>query len=170
MALVRLLAIRALTMGVVLVTVLFLMVLILGATGYSDLILRNIVREELRFIRQGLAETIRDPAELERTLERIRQDREILYGLDKPWYTRLPQMIVRVLTLDLGESRTLQTAHGSRLVSDIILERLPNTVLLFTTAWFVYILIGIPLGVHLSTRVGGRLDRALSVFASVSYA
>lgn len=170
MALLRVLAIRALTMALVLVTVLFLMVVVLGATGYSDLILRNIVREEIRFIRQALAETIRDPAALERTVERLRQEREVLYGLDRPWYTRLPQMVLRVFTLDLGEARTLQTARGSRLVSEIILERLPNTILLFTTAWFIYVLIGIPLGVYLSTRVGARLDRAISIFASISYA
>jgi peptide/nickel transport system permease protein len=170
MALLRVLAVRALTMAMVLVVVLFLMVVILGATGYSDLILRNIVREEINFIRQGMAETIRDPAELERIIEKLRQEREILYGLDKPWYTRLPQMIVRVFTLDLGEARTLQTVRGSRRVSEIILERLPNTVLLFTTAWLVYILLGIPLGVYLSTRVGARVDRSISIFASISYA
>jgi peptide/nickel transport system permease protein len=79
-------------------------------------------------------------------------------------------MVVRVMTLDLGEARTMRTFDGSNRVSDILLERLPNTVLLLTTAMLITALIGLSLGTWLSTRVGSTIDRVVSYVAAISYA
>jgi peptide/nickel transport system permease protein len=150
--------------------VLFLLVITLGLTGYSDRILSATIGEQLRVERTALAETIRDPDELERVLEARRRELESFYGLDTPWYTRLPQTVVRVLTLDLGEARTLRSFEGSNRVADIILERLPNTILLLTTSLIITAIVGLSLGVYLATRPGSFLDRLLSMFAAVSFA
>ena len=65
----------------------------------------------------------------------IRQtELEPSYGLDQPWYGRMPGMVARVLTFDLGTARTLRCTEGSNRVVDIVLERLPNTMLLLTTS------------------------------------
>ncbi len=61
----RTLAVRAVTLFGVLVAVLVLLVVSLGATGYSDRLLSAQVNEELRGFRQAQAQTIKDPAQLE---------------------------------------------------------------------------------------------------------
>ncbi|MCL4858916.1 MAG: ABC transporter permease [Caldilineaceae bacterium] len=170
MSLLRPLAIRALTMVGVFFVVLVLLVLTLGLTGFSDRILGAMVGEQLRAERTALAETIRDPDEIERVLNERRAELERFYGLDTPWYARLPGMVLRVLTLDLGEARNLRSFDGSNRVIDIIMDRLPNTMLLLTTSLFITAAIGLAGGVYLATRAGGWLDRFMSAFAAVSFA
>jgi peptide/nickel transport system permease protein len=170
MGLAKTLAVRGVTFAIVVLVVLLMVVTVLGATGLSDKLLEAIVDERLRGARQSLAMTIRDPDELEKALETLRQDLTVAYGLNQPWYFRLPHMLWRVLTLDLGNARTLKSFSGSSRIADIIMERLPNTVLLVTSAIAISAVIGLFVGVKLATRVGSHLDRALSYFSAVSYA
>lgn len=169
-ATIRQLAIRALTLFGVLLAVLVLLVITLGATGFSDDLLRAQITEETRGLRQSLAQTIRDPQQLESTVEARRQELVRFYGLDHPWYTRLPAAVWRVLTLNLGEARSIRTASGSNKISDIVLERLPYTVLLLTTSSVITAVVGLVVGVRMATRVGSRLDRAVAYFAAISFA
>jgi peptide/nickel transport system permease protein len=169
-ATVRQLALRALSLLGVLLAVLVLLVVVLGATGFSDNLLRAQVSEDVRAMRQSLSQTIRDPVELERTVTARQAELESFYGLDEPWYTRLPAAVGRVLRLDLGESRSLRTASGSREVGAIVLERLPFTVLLLTTSSLITAAAGLLIGVRMATRVGTPLDKAVAYFAAISFA
>jgi peptide/nickel transport system permease protein len=164
------LAVRALTLFAVLLAVLALLVISLGATGFSDDLLRAQVSEQLRGERTALAQTIRDPAALETALGERETQLEAFYGLDDPWYVRLPPQVFRVLRLDLGEARQLRTADGSTRIADLIRERLPYTVLLLTTSTVITALVGLAVGARMATRVGSRLDRAMAYFAAVSFA
>ena len=166
----RPLLVRAASLFSVLIAVLVLLVVMLGATGYSDRILGAVVDEEMRGLRTSLATTIHDPAALEQTIATRRAELESSYGLDQPWYQRLPGMVGRVLTFDLGEARTLRTADGSNKISDIILERLPATVLLLGTSLLITTAIGILVGVRLASHPGSRLDRFVSYLSAISYA
>ena len=103
---------RALSLFGVLIVVLFMIVVALGATGFSDRILGAIVNEEMRGIREGLAQTIRNPDELEQVLNTQREEREKFYGLDKKWHQRLPDMLWRLMVLDLGEARSYHGIDG----------------------------------------------------------
>lgn len=170
MSIAKTLVIRGLTLLGVLVTVLVLVVVTLGATGFSDRMLAAIVGEELRGYRQGLAQTSRDVTGIEQAIVEHRLELERSYDLDRPWYYRLPQMVGRVITLDLGEARTLKTAQGDSRVIAIIGERLPRTMLLVTTATAITALLGLFFGVKLATRVGSRLDRIASLVAATSNA
>jgi peptide/nickel transport system permease protein len=169
-ATVRQLTLRALSLLGVLLAVLVLLVVVLGATGFSDNLLRAQVSEDVRAMRQSLSRTIRDPTELERTVTARQAELESFYGLDEPWYTRLPAAVGRVLRLDLGESRSLRTASGSREVGAIVLERLPFTVLLLTTSSLITAAAGLLIGVRMATRVGTPLDKAVAYFAAISFA
>lgn len=170
MSIVRPLAIRALTLIGVLIAVLVLLVFSLGATGFSDRLLQAQVNEDLRAYRQSLSQTVRDPAELEKAVQQRQVELDQFYGLDDPWWKRLPPQVLRVLTLDLGDARSLRTASGSSRISDIVLERLPYTVLLLTTASVITAVIGLVVGVRMATRVGSRLDRSVAYFAAISFA
>ncbi len=164
------LAIRALTLVGVVLVVLLLVVITLGATGFSDKTLTAVISEELRGIRAGLAQTIRDPDELEAVLRVRREELESFYDLDRPWYYRLPTTARQVLTMDLGEARTLRTTKGSPRVIDLVRERIPVTMALITTATIITGVVGLFLGVKLSTRVGTKLDRGVSFISAASFA
>lgn len=168
--LVRRLVIRGLTMLGVLVAVQILVVVTLGGTGYSDRMLQAVIGEQLRGVRSGLAETIRDPEQLEAALAAQRAELEEAYGLNQPWFTRIPAMVARVFLLDLGEAHTLRSFTGSNRVADIVLERIPNTIILLTTAMVITAVAGIAVGTRLATRVGSRIDRVISYGSAISYA
>jgi peptide/nickel transport system permease protein len=150
--------------------VLVLLVVSLGATGFSDRLLAAQVNEEIRGYRQSLSETVRDPDELEAAVAERKVELDQFYGLDDPWWKRLPPQVLRVLTLNLGEARSLRTAEGSNKISDIVLERLPYTMILLTTSTVITSVIGLVVGVRMATRVGSRLDRGVAYFAAISFA
>lgn len=166
----RLLAIKGVTLFGVLLVSLLLVIVVLGATGVSDRMMESIVNEDVRELRQSLSQTIRNPDELERVILLEREQLIEFYGLDNPWYLRLPDMVWRVLNLNLGSARTLKSFEGSSKVSDIVIERLPNTILLVTTALGISAVLGLYIGVSLATRVGSKLDRAVSYISAASYA
>ncbi len=170
MSYLRPLVVRALSLLFVLVAVLVLLVVSLGATGFTDRLLGAIVNEEVRGLRISLAQNIRDPDELERVVLARRKDLEESHGLDKKWYQRLPSTVIRVFRLDLGEARTLKSSSGSNRISDIVWERLPNTALLLTTSLIFTAVIGLGVGVRAATRIGSRLDRVLSYSSAISFA
>jgi peptide/nickel transport system permease protein len=167
-SLLRPILVRAASLGLVLFVVLFLLVLTLGATGYSDRILDAQVGEELRVLRTGLAESISDPDAVEEIIATRRVELEEAYGLDQAWYERLPAVVARVLVFDLGDARDIRAADGSNNVGDIILERLPRTMVLLTTSLLITAVIGLTLGVWLSTRPGSRADRFVSYVAAIT--
>jgi peptide/nickel transport system permease protein len=167
-SLLRPILVRAASLGAVLVIVLVLLVLTLGATGYSDRILEAQVGEELRIMRTGLSETVTDPDAVEEIIAARRTELEQSYGLDQPWFQRLPAVVAQVLVFDLGEARSIRAADGSNSVADIILERLPRTVMLLTTALAINAVIGLTVGVWLSTRPGSRADRFVSYVAAIT--
>lgn len=167
-SLLRPILVRAASLGAVLVIVLFLLVMTLGATGYSDRILDAQVGEQLRVLRTGLAETITDPDRVEEIVAAQRADLEAAFGLDQAWYERLPAVVARVLVFDLGDARDIRAADGSNNVGDIILERLPRTIMLLTTSLIITAVIGLSLGVWLSTRPGSRIDRFVSYVAAIT--
>lgn len=91
-------------------------------------------------------------------------------GLDEPWYspTRFTNTVLKVMVLDLGRSNYLTSDSGSSNVRDIILEKLPKTLLLFTTSTLIIAMIGLYLGAFVANRSGSIWDRLNSSFAVFS--
>ena len=91
-------------------------------------------------------------------------------GLDEPWYApkRFTNTILKVMVLDLGKSNYLTSDSGSANVRDIILERMPKTVLLFTTSTLIITVIGLYLGSFVASRAGSIWDRINSASAVFS--
>jgi len=165
----RVLLVRGLTLVIVLYGVLILTGVIIGATGLSDTVLSNIVEERVRLIRQQLSQRIKDPSQLNEAVEAVKQELIRAYDLDKPWYVRIPKVIYQIMMLDLGTSRTASSFSGSNRVSDIILERLPNTILMVTTAVLISSLVGLSVGLRVAVKAGRLSDRLVSFSAAVSY-
>jgi peptide/nickel transport system permease protein len=166
----RNLLIKAFSLLMVVVVTLLLMNVVLGATGFSDRMLNALVNEQVRVYRQGLAQTIQDPNELQRIVDNYEQTLIQAYDLDKPWPMRLPQMIWRVMTFDLGKAKTSQTFKGSTEIRDLIMERLPKSILLITTSVGISALLGLVVGTKIATMPGSKIDRFFSNYSAFSYA
>ncbi len=89
-------------------------------------------------------------------------------GLDRPFIERTFIYLADALSLSLGRALFLSSAEGSREVRSIILERLPLTVLLFTTGTVVYSLLGLLIGLRMARRPGGVFDKVAGFFAVVT--
>jgi peptide/nickel transport system permease protein len=87
------------------------------------------------------------------------------FGLDKPLYVQLLIYFGKLLRLDLGYSLVQQAP-----VLNLILDRLPATLLLMVTAIVLAIALGVVFGVTAAKRRGSLLDNIVSVGALVTYA
>ncbi|QEX19658.1 glutathione ABC transporter permease [Hypericibacter terrae] len=95
------------------------------------------------------------------TVENIRQQ----LGLDRSVPEQYARYVMRLAQGDLGRSYVQKTQ-----VSDLVLSRLPATLLLMAGAIFFELLIGIPAGIFAATRRGRPADRWIMMlsFAGVS--
>lgn len=87
------------------------------------------------------------------------------FGLDQPVWVQFGHYLVQVLTLDLGYSFRQNTP-----VVELIVERIPATLLLMGAAIAIALVLGVLVGVLSSLKVHGWLDNVLSVLTLVSYA
>ena len=117
-----------------------------------------------------IAESFSDPAEFEAFIQAQIDQRIIALGLDTPWYSpqRIGLTMYKILILDFGHATFLTSDAGSSDVKDILFEKLPRTILLFTTATIIISVIGIFLGALAGSKVGSAVDRITSTFAVVS--
>lgn len=156
------------------------LIVLIIAVFLVSLIFNTQAEEELKaLIDQQLASQMANP-ELQKIFARNESYRQVwyeshkrqlyeLYGLDKPLMERVVSRALQQLKLDMGKSTAMRSVTGSRDVSRIILEALPRTILLFTTSTIIITIIGLILGLKAAQRAGSLLDKALSVFALVTY-
>jgi len=137
----------------------------------------NILKQSVAFeIRQqitdnkALVENFKNPEELDSFITTQIDQRIKALGLDAPWYSppRLGLTMYKILVLDFGHATFLTSDSGSTNVKDILLEKLPRTILLFTTATVIISLLGIFLGALSGSKINSKLDRMTSTFAVVS--
>jgi len=150
---------------------LLLTVVLVGSN--MDIILKQGVTFQVR------AEVTENPAiaksfasvdEFEEFIQQQIDQRTKALGLDKPWYDpqRMGLTMFKILILDFGHATFLTSDSGSSDVKDILLEKLPRTILLFTTATIIISIIGIFLGALSASKVGSFTDRITSTFAVIS--
>lgn len=87
------------------------------------------------------------------------------WGLDQSPMTRLATYLWALIHLDLGRSVAF-----SRPILDVILERLPNTLLLMGSATALSFGLGSVLGIYAGARPGSFRDRFLSIGSLALYA
>lgn len=93
-------------------------------------------------------------------LEQIRQE----YGLDQPFVVQLGRYIGNVLQFDLGYSFFYNDK-----VTNLILSRLPATLLLVISAQLVALIIGVVLGVFSARKPNGILSHFVTFLALFGY-
>ena len=92
------------------------------------------------------------------------------YGLDQPFFVRSVRYLTNALTLDLGFAESLTSDSGSKLVRNILLERLPSTLVLFGTANLILFFLALFFALGLSRRYGSFVDKLVVGLAPTSAA
>lgn len=138
-----------------------------------DVILKQGVAVQVRQMvaeTPGLAESFESVEAFEDYVQDTIDRRITELGLNEPWYSpqRIGLSMYKILLLDFGHATFLTSDSGSSNVSDIIAEKLPKTILLFTTATVIISVIGIFMGALSGSKVGSVLDRITSSFAVIS--
>lgn len=163
------LAKRAVTIGITLVIAVYLTVLIANMGGYVD----EIIKSDILFsistsIRQNPAYENLPPEQIQELINKTYQNELKRLGFDKPFIYRSVEYLRRALMLDLGRSLYITSNTGSRFVKTIILERLPVTILLFTTTNVILFFIGLLGGLYLSRKYGTLVDKISVSLAPLS--
>ena len=87
------------------------------------------------------------------------------FGLDRPLPEQLAVYVMRAATFDFGHS-----FREHRPVMEIIIERLPATLLLTLSAFAFALVCGVALGVAAGRRQGTAIDAAITVVSLVFFA
>ena len=93
------------------------------------------------------------------TPDQIEEVRRSL-GLDRPIPVQYAMFMERLVQGDLGN-----TIRGGQPVLDVIMQRLPNTLVLACAAMFIAVLIGVPIGFLAAYRKGSLTDITLMIIA-----
>ncbi|MGZ9234899.1 MAG: ABC transporter permease subunit, partial [Anaerolineales bacterium] len=94
-------------------------------------------------------------------------------GLDLPFLQRYLLWTYKAVTfnwgeLDLDYISQLDPGQGNSPQTNIILQHLPNTLLLVGTAYLLVFLIGMPFSLYLARHYGNWVDRTMSVLSPIS--
>ena len=164
-------ALKLLALFFTVVVGVYIAVLVANMGGYVDDIRRATIRETVALAISANPDFQRLPAE-ERTaiMEEQIAIQERRYGLDQPFIIRSFSYLTDALTLRLGFAEVLTSDSGSRMVRNIILERLPSTLVLFGVANLLVFFIALFFGLALSRRYGSFSDKLVLGLAPTSSA
>jgi peptide/nickel transport system permease protein len=167
----RYVVIRAVALFLTVVIGVYLSILIANMGGYVDQIRKAQIREQVggaALADQNLRRL--PPAEVRQIIDQRIELEEKRLGLDRPFVLRSFSYLSDALTLSLGRAERLTSDKGSKQVRDVILERLPATLLLFGTADLIIFFGAILAALFLSRRYGSFFDKLIIALAPTSAA
>jgi len=163
--------VRVLTLFCTMAVGIYLAILIANMGGYVDVIIEGGIREAV-----GM-----EASNTQAVMLMSREDRQawiddkvnaqmVARGMDRPFMIRSFEHLYGAMTLDLGRAQSLSSDSGSKEVSRIILERLPITMVLFTTGSVIVFFLALFGALFLSRRYGSAIDRFVVAMAPTSTA
>jgi peptide/nickel transport system permease protein len=164
-------AIRLLTLMITVTIGIYLTILIANMGGYVDTIMKGEIRDR---IGQAVASNpaFRSLAPDERSklvTEKIALEESRL-GLNEPFPIRSLRYLTNAITLNLGRAQNMTSDHGSKNVRNILLERLPATLLLAGTAELALFFVSVFFALALSRKYGSFWDKAIIALSPTSAA
>lgn len=148
----------------------YLTILIANMGGFVDEIRRGQIQEQVSVLLttpqfQNLPLETRN-----RRIEELVRLQEERLGLNQPFLLRSVAYLADALTLNLGRAENMTSDTGSKQVRLIILERLPSTLLLFTTANLLNFIVSVFIALALSRQYGSVWDKAVVALSPTSSA
>lgn len=161
--------VRVIMQAISIVIGIYLTILIANMGGHVDTILKAEITETVNAEVAALAARQPMSAEARNNLVRdLIEEREHVAGLDQPFFPRSITHLKNALTLKFGRARTMVSDHGSRQVNNIILERLPATLLLMGTSQVVLFFVTLFLALNLSRHYGSIWDKVVVALSPTS--
>jgi len=149
---------------VTLLVALYLTVVIANFGGYVDELLRAQARfDAVRNCNTNPACVRLPPDQRNATIEGDYQAIVQSKGLDRDFFTKSVVFTRDLLTFQLGRAIILRDVSGSDDVGAIIWERLPRTIMLFTSAALIAAALGIWLGLRMARKALRLMDRGMTV-------
>ncbi len=162
--------VRVIVLALMVAIGVFLAIVVLNYGGYIDKIFQAQIDESLNTI--SLANPGLTQEELLKITEEARAGLRRAYGLDQPFLLRCVRWFWKAVTFDWGDAyvslilRGLESRAPS--VRNLILLRLPRTLLLAGTANLLVFIAGILTALRLSHKHGGLLDRLVVGLSPIS--
>ncbi|MGB9682315.1 MAG: ABC transporter permease [bacterium] len=151
---------RIFTLFLTVLIAVYLTIVIANAGGYVDKIAENEIRTNIVMAMKDNPNFRNLSSEEQKRFLESKVRHELKKrGLDMPFPIRSLYHLKNAMSLNLGRAMYMTSDSGSTLVKSIILERLPVTVLLFTTATVINFLLTLFLGLRLSRRYGSFWDK-----------
>jgi len=153
---------RIVTLFVTVIVGVYLTILIANMGGYVDNIQRAQIREEIQqqFLNNPAFKSFSQEEKNQRMADLVAL-REKRVGLDQPFAIRSFRFLTNALTLNLGWTQSMTSDSGSKQVRNIMLERLPPTLLLFATSNILLFFASIYVALTLSRRYGSTVDKII---------
>ena len=158
----RYVLLRIVTLFVTVIVGVYLTILIANMGGYVDNIQRAQIREEIQqqFLSNPSLKLLSQEEKNQRMADQVAL-REKRVGLDQPFAIRSFRFLTNALTLNLGWTQSMTSDSGSKQVRNIMLERLPPTLLLFATSNILLFFASIYVALTLSRRYGSTVDKII---------
>ena len=164
-------SVRLITMAFTVVLGLYLTILIANMGGYVDRIRRGEIREFVQQqVRNDPALKSLSAAQRSQMIEDRIVSAEKRLGLDRPFAVRSFAFLKNAITLNLGFAEFITADNGSRMVKNIVLERLPSTLLLFGATNIILFFATLFAALSLSRNYGSWLDRFIIAASPMSAA
>jgi peptide/nickel transport system permease protein len=152
--------VRILTLGITVLIGLYLTILIANMGGYVDQIRMSQIRETVneQVAHNPLARNLSIDARQQLINNEIALEAHRL-GMDRPFIQRSFDFLKDAVTLNLGRAQNMVSNSGSGEVRNIILERLPATLVLFGTSDVILFFLALVFALMLSRAYGSFFDK-----------
>ncbi len=158
--------------GLLVVTVsigIYLAVVVINYGGYIDQIYRARVDDALQGYFMSNDTTMLSPDEQTQLYEKMRWEMEEAFGLHQPFLLRSLRWFYQGITFNWGKANAMETQKDDlRDIRKIILEALPNTLLLAGVANAFVFLASVATALYLSKRHGGFWDGLMLTLSPLS--
>ncbi len=170
MGVVRHLARRAIFLTITFILAIYATVVIANGGGRIDDLLKNQIQFELRQRYANDQGYQRLPVEERNKIFNQTYNATIqARGLNEPFLPKSFRYTFDAIQFKLGLAIGLHASDGSRRVGDIIFERLPRTLVLFTVANIIAAVFGIWLGLWMARKALSVFDRGMTVLSVTTF-
>jgi len=158
--------------GLLVITVsigIYLAVVVINYGGYIDQIFRANIDDALGGYFMSTDTSMLSPDEQTQLYEKMQWEMEESLGLHQPFLLRSFRWFYQGITFNWGKSNAIETQKGdSTDIREIVLEALPNTLLLAGVANAFVFLASVAVALSLSKHYGGFWDRFFLTLSPLS--
>jgi peptide/nickel transport system permease protein len=163
--------VRIVTLAITTVIAIFLTIIIANMGGYVDTMMRAEIEYNItQAVNNNPLNRSMTPDQKKELAQKMIELEIKRRGMDQPLIVRNFRYLTNGLTLNLGQAINMVSDTGSRKVRNILLDRLPSTLLLMGTSQLFLFFLSLFLALSLSRRYGSIWDKIIIALTPTSAA